>query len=426
MITLVFYIGAQSGVPIVINDIERVNPGIGGAQYCMLLLAHHLVKDSNYKVYILGKRKVVANKNMNYVRINTDEEFLPNLDCISPNLILLTHFPYSILKQHLWKVKYGIIIWSHNYLYADFCKYIVKNPSIKANVFVGKQQYDRYIDHDVIKKSIHISNMVHDLQTNGCRLNDSRTVVFMGAIMEGKGFLEMCKIWKGILARVSNAKLLVMGSGNLYDEVKLGKLGIASEEYETKFFPYISENGKLLPSVKFLGVVKEEKIDYFKNASVGVVNPSGRPETFGMSILEMATCELPVVTSTTNGYYDTIINGKTGYLCKTLDEISDKIVMLLQDPRTNNQMGKAAKENLKEFCPETIVPSWKSLIEATSNNSLEIRYLNVSKPYSVNTKWLRVANRILRHSFHISFLPSIIDIESFGLYVKKGLLKMMG
>ena len=289
---------------------------------------------------------------------------------------------------------------------------------------MGKQQYDRYIDHDVIKKSIHISNMVPDLQPNGCRLNDSRTVVFMGAIMEAKGFLEMCKIWKSILARVSNARLLVMGSGNLYDQTKLGKLGIASEEYENKFFPYISEDGKILPSVEFLGVVKEEKIDYFKNASVGVVNPSGRPETFGMSILEMATCELPVVTSATNGFYDTIINGETGFLCKTLDEISDKIVMLLEDPHTNKQMGKAAKANLKNFSQETIVPSWKSLIEGTCNDSLNIRYLNVSKPYTVNMKWLRVISRILKHSLHISFLPSIIDIECFGLYIKKSLLKI--
>lgn len=424
MIKVVIYIGAQSGSPIEINNIEKANPGIGGTQYCMLLLAHFLEKDPNYKVFILGKRRIIANTDLNYAPVNADDELLNEVDRISPNLVILGHFPFSILKQHFWKVQHNVVVWSHNFLYADFCKYIVENPSIKANVFVGKQQYDRYIDHDVINKSLHISNMVPDLQPNGCRINDSRTVVFIGAIIEGKGFLELCKIWKSIIARVPNARLLVMGSGNLYNQTKLGKLGIASEDYENKFFPYISENGKLLPSVEFLGLVKEEKMDYFKTASVGVVNPTGRTETFGMGILEMATCEIPVVTSATNGFFDTIIDGETGFLCTTPDEISDKIVMLLEDPNKNEQMGKAAKANLKHFSQEAIMPSWKNMIEATCNDMLHIRYLNVSKPYYVNMKWLRVINRIMRYSLRFSFLPSIIDIESFGLYIKKSLSKV--
>ena len=41
---------------------------------------------------------------------------------------------------------FKIIVWCHNYLYADFCKYIVQNESVKAYVFVGKQQYDMYVD----------------------------------------------------------------------------------------------------------------------------------------------------------------------------------------------------------------------------------------------------------------------------------------
>ena len=48
------------------------------------------------------------------------------------------------------------------------------------------------------------------------------------------------------------ARLQVIGGGNLYSRnCSLGRMGIADKLFEEEFFPYLSEEGELLPSVTF-------------------------------------------------------------------------------------------------------------------------------------------------------------------------------
>lgn len=48
------------------------------------------------------------------------------------------------------------------------------------------------------------------------------------------------------------ARLQVIGGGNLYSrDCSLGRMGIADKLFEEEFFPYLSEEGELLPSVTF-------------------------------------------------------------------------------------------------------------------------------------------------------------------------------
>lgn len=79
----------------------------------------------------------------------------------------------------------------------------------------------------------------------------------------------IAKAWKTVLAAVPDAKLNVIGAGNLYDRnSKLGKYGIAEESYENSFMPYLTEKfeedgeikERILPSVKFWGLMGVEKM----------------------------------------------------------------------------------------------------------------------------------------------------------------------
>ena len=87
----------------------------------------------------------------------------------------------------------------------------------------------------------------------------------------------------------------------------------------------------------------------FRKASVGIVNPSGRTETFGMGVVEMGEARLPVVTIGKNGYFDTVQSGKSGILSKSLDTMADDIVKLLTDHSLNKKMGDEAKRNNQRF-----------------------------------------------------------------------------
>lgn len=72
--------------------------------------------------------------------------------------------------------------------------------------------------------------------------------------------------------------------------------------------------GELLPSVHFHGVMGEEKKELIARTSVGVANPSGRTETFGISAIDFSSRGVPVVTIASGGFLDTVENEKTGLL----------------------------------------------------------------------------------------------------------------
>lgn len=269
----------------------------------------------------------------------------------------------------------------------------------------------------MIKKSVTIFNFIND-HCSERRNNDSQTVVFLGAISESKGFYELCRIWPGILKDVPEAKLKVIGSGQLYGNAVMGRYGIAKESYEKKFMPFITDASRnILPSVKFLGIQGAEKIDTFLNASVGVVNPARNSETFGMGIIEMATAKLPVVTRKKNGYLDTVESGRTGFLGSSLSEIQKNIILLLKNRMLNEQLGAEAKRFIVNFSPEVIVPQWKDLLDAVYDDKLQIEYSPVRRPYSNNLKWVRCVLRFLRFDMHLSFLPALIDLESLAYLV---------
>lgn len=408
--------GTQKGSAIDAHNLTDGNPGIGGTQYLMLLLAYYLSTDDKYNVTVIGRRKIEGLNNCKHLLVSSDEEIYDSLINHHIDILITYHYPYSVLKKTFMNAPFKIIVWCHNYLYADFCKYMVQNESIKACVFVGKQQYDMYVDNDIINKSILIYNMMPDNVGQGERINDSKTVTYMGM----RGIHRVCRIWKGVLKSVPDAKLNIIGASNLYEDTQLGPLGVDSPEEERAFTSYIRDNqGNIIPSVHFWGLMGMEKMNLFKQSSVGIINPSKCNETFGMGIVEMGITELPVVTSTSNGYYDTIVNNKTGYICRTDEDLIKKIVFLLQHPKENEIMGKRAKQYLRKYSPNLIIPQWKSLLDGVYNNSLEIHKLSISSPYRVNRKVFRAFIAYLRFKLRLHFIPSLIDMECLALRIIK-------
>ncbi len=414
---IAMYLGSAKGNTVNALHPESGNPGVGGTQYCFLMLAHYL-HAYGINVTLLAVREYASEEGVGFIRVGGDHEVVDAAEAIDSDILILRDFPGSILMDHVSRTRLKVIVWSHNYIYSDFCDYISRTPQVKCNVFVGRQQYDRYLDDDVIRKSVAIHNMFKD-SCAASRNNDCRTVVYMGSIVEGKGFYELCRIWKGILREVPDARLLVLGSGKLYGETRLGPAGIASESYERKFMPFITDdNGEILPSVQFLGILGPEKTDIFLNSSVGVVNPSARTETFGMGIVEMASASLPVVTLGANGHYDTVVDGVTGILSSSLSGIQKEITNLLKDSEMNRRLGHAAKNNIVRFAPEDIIESgWLPLLNSVYCDYHVFPTHKASRPYSNNFKWLRVANRFLRFKLRLGFLPSVVKLESFAARV---------
>lgn len=413
-IRVAFFIPATGIESVDLSHPTDGNPGIGGTEFCQILLATELANYSgtiSYEVIVYSLQLLQLQKSIT----NNLVEGIDNLPKLSDNFdILIIRVPGN---KHAFEVLSNIdkpiICWSHNYVYGQTLKMLCSTDNIKCNVFVSKQMYDRYIDDDIINKSCYIFNMVPDAVGEKCR-NISDHVVFVGSISESKGIIELLKIWQQVERTHPQAVIDIIGGGNLYSRNYVcGDLGITDQRLEEKMKPYILDaDGMIKSNIRFHGILGNEKYNLFLNSSVGIVNPSARTETFGLGIIEMATCSLPVVTKNWNGFPDTAKNEQTALLSFSIKSMANNICRLLDDIELNKKYGFAAKKHSQLFSPEKIIETWNELILSVVNNQFNAPRLPASAPYLNNFKFIRYINSKLRFSLRLKFFPSVISLEA--------------
>lgn len=418
MMKIAFYY-PQFRKPVDFSQIENGNPGIGGTECCFSLLMTTLAKyykDRLKLVFFSHEefhhsaffecRYIASMKDLYAVCSEEHFDFLTLRTLTTPE-------SYEELNSLSPNVK--IIFWSHNYFNSHVAKMIAQEKRIVGNIFVSKQMYDFYYDHDVINKSTYIFNPVADNQVVTERTYQPYTAVYMGAIEEVKGIVELLKIWQIVLKKHPNAILKIVGKcyGSFGGRsAVLGNLGIARPELEEKLKPYLCDKtGRLKPNYQLLGLLGTEKYDVFKQCAVGIVNPSAKTETFGLGIIEMATVGLPVVTRSWNAHLDTIKNGETGLMALSLNGMANCIIRLFEDGELNLRLGGNAKNRVKEFSPCLIAKEWVNVFESLAHN-VHLDKLKISAPWWNNYKILRQINGWLRFGLGLKALPSIVSIET--------------
>lgn len=396
------------------------NPGFGGKQFCILNLMYYINEyneDFHQNVYCY--EQTVLPGGCNCIVVDDIYSCLDNSKKNNDDLLIICQFADNnrMIYDYFTKSNLNIVLWAHNYLYGKTAKLISDCVGIKRVVFVGREQYDYYVDDDIISKSTYIYNMINDYYPSISRNNDSKTVVYAGALIPSKGFHILARIWKTVVKECPNAILKVIGSGELYsrDNV-IGKYGLAEKRYEEQFMKYlVNDDGNILPSVEFLGILGREKNKIFMNSSVGVVNPCRwSRETFGLIVAEMACLKLPTVNR--NRYYDVLIDGNTGYLCGTSKGLVRKIVYLLNNKKKNDELGNNAKEFIRKFSPKNIIPQWIDLFLEIQENK-NPKYYPPSAHYFSYFKFLRIINRFIRFKIGMKFIPSIVQAE-FRLFMQ--------
>ena len=395
---------------------NQSNPGWGGTQFCFALIINALsrnFRDLEIMVYsdcelilpINCKCKIVDKNNL-FVQADRD-----GIDY----LVVKTFMEVIFYREAEKYKKVNIICWSHNYFNAHIAKAINECTNVKAVVFVGKQMYDFYYDHDIILKSTFIYNPVPDRNVISERIYEPYTLVYMGSLIRQKGILDLLKIWHIIETKYPHAQLNIIGAGNLYkSDAKLGPLGVAEKDLEMQMANYIYEStGRIKANIHFHGILGDEKYNVFQKCAVGIVNPSARTETFGMGIMEMATVGLPVVTKGWNGHLDTIVNGETGLLAFTNKGMAHSIIRLFEHDELNRELGQKAKLAVKRFDPDKISYKWHDLFYSLNQNHGSFNILKMDKPYWNNYKFIRYLSSFFRHKLGLKFLPSVVEVETF-------------
>ena len=399
---------------------EEGNPGVGGSTYEAILLAKFLSDTHTVIVYHTNKTTILPAKVLS--RVVENELNMPE----TAKMDMVDIFIYAAGRTKDWyteiaRNKVSSVVWAHCYLNYFELRTLRKCEYIKRVVFVGQEEYSAYVADDIIKKSTYIFNMYNsDMYTRRID-NDNKNVVYLGSLNRDKGFHVLAEAWKYVIAEEPEAKLLVLGTGQLYGrETALGKYGIATPDYEKRFIKYlVDESGKIIDSVKFCGIVGADKADYISSSCVGVVNPTGRTETFCISAVEIQACGVPICTTGKYGLLDTVVNNKTGLFSNTAEQLGKNIVKLINDKELNRRLSDQAKEWSLNFTPEVLIPEWNKMFKEIEANIDPVYREPLNKGNSTRIE-IKKKLRHLRMDKKMHFIPSFIAFE----YIFQGMWRV--
>jgi len=165
---------------------------------------------------------------------------------------------------------------------------------------------------------------------------DDFVILSVSRLVPWKGFDTLVGIMPEIIKEIPEAKLLIVGSGPEYDNLKL-KI----------------ENLKLSDSVCLLGQKSHtETLQYLKAGDLFVLNTAY--EGFSHLILEAMSVGVPIITTNVGGNPEAILNKETGLLVQVNDkeQIKEAIVKLYKDKDLREKLSQNAREKVKEFSKE--------------------------------------------------------------------------
>ena len=424
-----FYLDNESCEGIDFSNPEGGNPGIGGTQYMIWTLSYYLKKQyPDTEIVVLAPLIESLPKELIVKKSNSIYDALDIAKSIQSDVFVFRGpIKEKMFYDKIDLLKINSIMWSHNFEDSLSIKYATQCKYLKRNVCVSKEQYDRLRDHLIFNKSTYIYNALDFSLYNSVKNIERENIIcYIGSIIPSKGFHILAKHWKKIKSEIPDAKLFVIGGGNLYDKnTKLGSYGIAEEKYEKKFIKYLIDNdGNIDKDVNFFGVIGGmKKIEIMSRAKIGVPNPTGKTETFGIGAVEFQALGIPVVTCKKNGYLNTVKNNKTGILVGSNKQIRKNIIRLLKNKKLYTQMSNNCKEFVnKEFDIHNICIAWMKLFNDIIEQTENVKVFK-TKNYLNNFKWLREINRLIIVNILFREFPSMIDYEDFIKCNLKKILK---
>jgi len=377
------------------------NPAVGGTEYAFVSLAHELASRRLARVTLIHRNRTNSYpKTLTVVTIDDYPDGLRRLlnqagpiDCM-------------IVRGHDSMVAAGVIesipdripviAWTHNHLKSTTLSYLARREQIKRVVYVGREQCALAAGAPCHYKSTYIvPGFYVTPRSNGSKVKERRAV-YVGSLVPQKGFHRLARLWPRIRRACPTAELDVIGSSRVnHPDQKLGTLGVASVSYEKLILRYLRTDPAEC-GVTFHGKMGIEKYDVIARAMVGLPNPAGFTECCPASVVEMSQCGAAVVAMRQWGMCDTVLDGKTGYLCRDDREYVARVSSLFADPDTARSMGVAGQRFVGDtFSYAVTCEKWQRLLnEVLSSAVPNYASPGISGRYPLHR--LRVANSRLR------------------------------
>jgi len=186
----------------------------------------------------------------------------------------------------------------------------------------------------------------------GHDLEDCKVILFVGALTKWhryKGLDVLIKAFIEIQRRLDDARLLIVGDGDLKSEYQASCLTVAAK-------------------VIFAGNVDDDELPSYYAASDLLVLPSiDRSEGFGLTLLEANATGKPVVASNVGGIPSVVTDGVNGLLVPPRDEktLAETIIDLMKDEGKLHEMGLNGRRVAEAH-------DWKHIVKKTEEIYREV------------------------------------------------------
>jgi glycosyltransferase involved in cell wall biosynthesis len=198
------------------------------------------------------------------------------------------------------------------------------------------------------------SVVIPNAQTFDCDIPSclqNKQVIAVGRYTYQKGFDMLIDAWKYVVLKNREWKLIIVGEGELRDELK-AQINNANVQDYVKFLPATNNIQEI-----------------YRESSILVM--SSRYEGFGMVLLEAHTMGVPTISFDCKCGPSEIINhGKDGFLIKEGDvqDMSEKLLLLMENDDLRKEFGNKAFKNAKRYSENLIMHKWVELFKQVTRN----------------------------------------------------------
>lgn len=174
---------------------------------------------------------------------------------------------------------------------------------------------------------------------------------FLGRITRDKGIYELLSAFDALAARYNNIKLVLIGNTEGVREEDISSLQNVRKGENLILYGYTDVPQQTLQIADIFCL------------------PSYR-EGFGMSAIEAAALELPVICSDAYGLADSYIDGQTGVKCKVMDvaSLKDAMEFFINNPLKIKDYGNNGRHRIIEsFSKELVSSAWSEYLKGKTN-----------------------------------------------------------
>jgi glycosyltransferase involved in cell wall biosynthesis len=353
------------------------NPGVGGTEFSTIILAIKLANvRSDYKIYLCSEvhlRLQNPPKNLKQILIK-DFFYVPKLFDYTKTIFICSDGILHNKKLLNRLLKYKIVNWIHHpFRMPSYYNY--KDLNFPVHVSIGTYQYFSnnvwYKPHWNIPYLFNILTW-DTLPKKIYKPNKTLRLVFLGALVLGKGFHYIAREWPKIKKKFPNIRLDVIGSTKTYDgKVSENKTIPTTNSYAKKILKYITREDLQTKRVVFHGNLGEKKFKIIRRAHFALINPTGRTETFCYSALECLMTGTPVIASNDYGMSDFMRNFSETSIGSP-SEITNKLITITNNSSLYLSLQKRSSFVAKSFSKKTpeILSRWQHLIDMLIANKI--------------------------------------------------------